>query len=704
MTRLVLQGLILTLLGVLVISGRAGPAAKNLAALNRALLEAAEMGDVEGAKSALDAGADVNARNRDGATPLLLAADGSFIENVKPRLVRLLITRGADVQTRDKAGNTALMGIAAGDNEGMLPFLLAQGAQINAQNTEGETALFYALAENRKVLLDNGADVNHRNKRGETPLMQIVNSAEPETTQLLLRYGADPNLRDHQGQTALMKSNGYHDNLLLRAGADPNLRDNKGETALMKAIDAAGYAEYGVATFKLLLAHGANVNLRNKRGETALTLAVKYVNRDILKALLKAPQVSAPQRAALQKGLLSLALIEAAAYGDAAKVKVLLERGASVRAVVFDVNDYFGYSYSSGDTALMAAASSGSRDGDEDAASVRRKFPRYVAAARVLLAHGAKVNYHQSVPPVQDLQGDFALSRAVLSGNVAMVRLLLAHGANVNLRDGEGVTALMTAVSNVATRNATMIKLLLSRGADVHARSGPRYGRTVLMQAAAFGHPETVRLLLRRGARVNARDGSGETALTLAIRGDDTNRAETIIRLLLEAGADVNTRAKFGQTPLMIAATNGRRAIVKLLLKRRARVDAKDSDGQTALMMASTAHFYNHSAAGSDVLPPTPAIVRLLLARGASPNARAKDGSTALILAARFNYLASYLGGPSPIKYQMPRLVAATQVVRVLLAYKADVNLRDKNGNTALKWAKAHGYTAMSRLLKPAGA
>jgi FOG: Ankyrin repeat len=86
-------------------------------------------------------GADVNARNEDGITPLHLAA--------WPEMAELLIASGADLEARNNQGYTPLMVIAAeAEREDVMEVLLEAGADVNAKNNQGESA--YDIAESRE--------------------------------------------------------------------------------------------------------------------------------------------------------------------------------------------------------------------------------------------------------------------------------------------------------------------------------------------------------------------------------------------------------------------------------------------------------------------------------------------------------------------------------------------------------------------------
>ena len=135
-------------------------------ALDRAILN----GNREMVQVLLWAKADVNARDGNGETPLMMIGEDTTSE-----IVWDLINNGAKVNLRDDDGDTALIAVAEVENVEALKVLLDAGAKVNGTNNDGQTALMIA-AENGKVhnvraLILSGADVNARDKDGKTALM-----------------------------------------------------------------------------------------------------------------------------------------------------------------------------------------------------------------------------------------------------------------------------------------------------------------------------------------------------------------------------------------------------------------------------------------------------------------------------------------------------------------------------------------------------
>lgn len=134
----------------------------------------------------------------------------------------------------------------------------------------------YTLEE-LEELLNKGADVNATDSHGSTAL---IYSEDPETVEFLLSKNAEVNAKDNEGITALMRAEDAEmATLLLNAGADVNARDSDGETALTKA------AYLGKKDLvKLFLDRGADVNAKTLKGFTALT---NSLDPEIVKLLLE---------------------------------------------------------------------------------------------------------------------------------------------------------------------------------------------------------------------------------------------------------------------------------------------------------------------------------------------------------------------------------------------------------------------------------
>lgn len=102
----------------------------------KALIEAANGGDIAQVRSLLSAGADSNSRNEKGYTPLMLAAASNYIE-----IVRLLLDKGADPNLQSVPGYTALMLATAEGHDSIARVLIERGANVRLKSANGKTAL-----------------------------------------------------------------------------------------------------------------------------------------------------------------------------------------------------------------------------------------------------------------------------------------------------------------------------------------------------------------------------------------------------------------------------------------------------------------------------------------------------------------------------------------------------------------------------------
>ncbi len=170
--------------------------------------------------------------------------------------------------------------------------------------------------------LEKGADINAANDDGYTALIMLVGTRQDELAQLFLKKGADPNKADANGVSPLMYAalHGRKDMAasLLEYGADINAANEQRRTALMHAV--MGRA---IDTLIFLLESGANIDKRDMYGETALFKAADNGDGEICRILLERganPDISA--------GNTYTPLMVAAYNSPAYVVKILLDGGS----------------------------------------------------------------------------------------------------------------------------------------------------------------------------------------------------------------------------------------------------------------------------------------------------------------------------------------------------------------------------------------
>lgn len=167
---------------------------------------AAERGSVDDVRRLVRAGADLNARDADGLTPLHRAAAW----NPDPAVTRTLLGAGADVGTRIVGGFTPLHLAAGGTTHPeVIVALVEAGTDPNVRADQAMTPLMVAAALNTSVdaiaaLIAAGSDLDAISERGLSALMLAAKeNPNPEVVRTLLRSGADGSLRDRDGLRAI---------------------------------------------------------------------------------------------------------------------------------------------------------------------------------------------------------------------------------------------------------------------------------------------------------------------------------------------------------------------------------------------------------------------------------------------------------------------------------------------------------------------
>lgn len=237
------------------------------------------------------------------------------------------------------------------------------------------------------------------------------------------------------------------------------------------------------------------------------------------------------------------------------------------------------------------------------------------------------------------------------------------------------------------------VALLLQRGASTIANT-PAHGETALYLAAAYGSQETVKVLLEHNAKADSDAGYlSQTPLHAAASSGNLD----IIKMLTNHNVDLNAMIPLsGETPLHLAASRGHLQTVKWLVEglgaSNEEVGVYDSMIQQRYYQAWKEDLLTGSASTRHLLWETEAKVvaqeRMsellsLCGRYADINMRTREGHTALHLAAS--------NGRAPI-------------VRFLLQKGANVNLTDCNGCTVLRLAAENGHLSTVKLLLMAGA
>jgi len=457
------------------------------------------------------------------------------------RIARLSLLMFAVAGTAHAADKAPLADAAEHRNSGLVRELLAKGADVNAAQADGMTALHWAVnnddAEMAGQLVRSRANVNATNRYGVPPLSTACTN----------------------GNAALVR-------LLLDAGANANASLPGGETVLMTAARVGS-----LEAVKALLARGANPNAQERRDQTALMWAAAEGHATVVRALIEAGSTI---NATLPSGFTPLFF--AVREGHIDVVRVLLEAGVNVNETLQPKADRpaspLGTNYKpirKGTSPLMLAVENGHFD-----------------LAMALVEAGADPNDQRSgftplhaiswvrKPDASDVGDPAPIGSGSLT-SLQFIHALVARGANVNARLGKGVPRPPASATLLGTEGATpflmaadradvpLMRELLKAGADPFLPNADK--STPLMAAAGFGTSdpleeagtedealEATKMLLDLGADINAVDNKGDTAMHGAAYGN----FPAIVQLLADRGADVDIWKqpdKEGRTPLFIA-------------------------------------------------------------------------------------------------------------------------------------------------------
>ena len=227
---------------------------------------------------------------------------------------------------------TPFMAIARYGHTHLVNSFLRKGANINATNCYGDTALIYAAeyghTEMVACLIAYEADLNQYNAYGRTPLISAILEAHIETATYLINHGADIHLQEWSGDLTPLMHAAHHGlkevvMLLVNCGAVINQQSVGGYTPLMYAI-TGNHVE--IVTY--LLERGADVNVQKELfGETSLTLAGSTGQVKIITNLLERGAAITINKRGV-KG--RTALMQAAFHDNAEAMVCLIEAGADV--------------------------------------------------------------------------------------------------------------------------------------------------------------------------------------------------------------------------------------------------------------------------------------------------------------------------------------------------------------------------------------
>ncbi|XP_067653215.1 serine/threonine-protein phosphatase 6 regulatory ankyrin repeat subunit B-like [Haliotis asinina] len=571
---------------------------------------------------------NINSKNGDGMTPVLLAA---YIANFK--VFNFLLKKRADLSERDKEGNNILHLACMGEDieivnhilgleivdinsrgsNGMTPLLLAaqlyvpdvfellleSGANTSVVNSDGNNVLhFICMSEDEEivkhVLKLDIVDINCGGSKGMTPLLLAAEYNTYNVFELLLESGADLSAVNRDGDNILhVACKGDREEIVKHVlklhTLNINCRGYKGKTPLLVAAE---YSTYGV--FKLLVESGADLSAVDNDGNSILHFACMGEDEEIVEHILKLQVVDINCRGS--NGMTPLLL--AARQSTFSVFELLLEGGANLSVVDNDVNSILHFACMGEDEEIVEHILK-LQVVDINCRGSKGMTPVLLAARQstfsvfeLLLEGGANLS-------VVDSDGNSILHFACMGEDEEIVEhILKLHVVDINCRGSKGMTPLLLAARqnehhqthNRASVNTSLIdacrigdlhqvKYLLSHDpANVNSRG--QAGRTPAMIAAVAGNRALLELLVEKGANLTLLDDEDNNILHVACMEGNLGIVKYIHSLNI---IDIESRGGDGTTALMSAALFGKKDVFCFLIKIGADISKEDDHGENIL-------------------------------------------------------------------------------------------------------------------------
>ncbi|XP_078700930.1 uncharacterized protein LOC144927407 [Branchiostoma floridae x Branchiostoma belcheri] len=577
-------------------------------------------------------GADLNVSDRQGFTPLHVAAERGCLEEVQA-----LVKAGADINVQTPVTGLTPLSLAKHANNAAVVNYLVQHAEGKAKSDETKrqynaTPLIFAVIQRqeelvKKLLYRCGADVNATNDKGLTPLHFSVISS----------FYAESSDREEQilQQIAITR-------LLLTAGAAVDLANKQGKTPLYFAAE-----ERDVTTARLLIQHRARADIPDDKGLTPLHVSAKNRDTEMCELLLSGDDSSTIVNLAANDGTTPLhALIKPSYWGeiendDTTLLKLFIEKGAVLTAQKYGLTplhqaahdglintvqtlveagaDIHAETPNTGLTPLDMAEHRNRQDvidyltarqesetcereknkreepsvekeeeeeeEEEDETenleegAVGGKFEDLVIKEEYLRTLDVTwMNAKFKCPAVQQIKKEEAAKTAKKVKVTQMLSATIQCRKLDNKFTEDSTMLHLCSLLFIIQRNVELVEKLIHRcGADVNARNIEGFAPLHFSVQV----PSNVYIPLNGLRSKYKKISPSRTEST------EEQDLEQITRLLLTAGAAVDLADKQGKTPLYFAAVERDVITAQLLLQHRARADIPDIEGLTPLHISA---------------------------------------------------------------------------------------------------------------------
>jgi len=419
------------------------------------------------------------------------------------------------VDLKNLAGEPALVNAIRTKKYGIAKLLIEKGAEINSQSRNQQTPLHMATYngnyEISKLLLDKGATPDAVNSRGRKPIEFAAGNKGIELLKLFTDIGQKIETVYPDGTTLLHWASSSEDtalvSYLINKGLNIHAVDSDNATVMhwaaatndtvmiaylvKKGVDILTPANGGwlpiqtslrynsMISFNYLFNHGMDINAKYQRGNSLLHIVAETGNIDAIKLLI-AKGVDVNIKNDFQETPLAMASMD----NKVDAMKYLIEHGAEINPK--QITDNKGVCNTSYSTPLHVSA-----------------FRSY-DGTKLLIEKGANVN-------IRNNEGQTPLHNAIWGDSLNIVNYLLDNGANPNLANNEGSTALHLEAGN---GNINIVQALLKKGANPNALNSNQ--QTPLHIAAIKGYSDVINLLIESRAKANLKDKSGRLPIDYA--------------------------------------------------------------------------------------------------------------------------------------------------------------------------------------------
>jgi len=454
----------------------------------------------------IDKSANVNTRNRDGDTPLHIAVRMNRRESGE-----YILARGADIFSANSAGDSPLR-LALIPRSGITQWMF-NPRTIAARDGMGNSMLHYValwrMDRHIPFIIQQGISTETANATGETPLFWAVHHDGASTVRALLAAGANLHARDSLGNSALHSAVRWNavsaTNALLDAGINVNAHSLNGTTPLHDSVRLGN-----TVIANILINRGANLEVRDSGGNTPLMEAVRAGNLESASLLARRGADPMTRNSGgdtpLHFAVLSM---------DFEMINTLLDLGVSIHARNTRNRTPFQIALtdSPGTVAALLGGNRINSTDDFGNSPLHVAIQERVSAAtlQVIVDKGARLT-------VVDFNGRIPLRLAADIGAWDLAKVLADAGSDPFMAAVDEITS-----GEIAIASGRIAIESIFSGRAINARDSS--GNTVLHYAARMGRPETITLLLGLGADVSVRNISEETPADIALRWNNRENA-----------------------------------------------------------------------------------------------------------------------------------------------------------------------------------